>query len=134
MIKLDKLSSGGNPLIYYYDVTGAAWSYGSYTSINTESAAPASIKFDTNNAAAGGLFDHAFVFRTFTANSDSTTEMEIGFDATYWGDVEDVRDAIIAELPTADHIFFVLTDIEYVGFNPTGSKVIAQLGFDIYVA
>lgn len=134
MVRLDKLGNGGKPIIYYYDVSGAAWSYGSFNDINTEDAAPASRKFDTNNVAAGGLFDHAFVFRSFSANSDSISEIKIGGDATYWGDLNDVRDAIIAELTTVDHIFFVITDIAYPGYNPTSNKAISQIGFDIYVA
>lgn len=134
MVKLDKFSNGGSPIIYYYDVDAASWSYGSFAEINTESAGPASIKFNTNDAAAGGLFDHAFVFRSFTANCDSLTEIKIGGDATYWGDLDDVRNAIIAELTTADHIFFVITDIDNVGYNATSNKVISSIGFDIYVA
>jgi len=133
MIKLNSLDSGGKPITYYYNVSAGTWDYGSFGDIVTNNAAPPSKIFPLDNSAAGGIFDHAFVFSDFANGEYSTSSLMVGAGGSFWTAV----DAFVAELTgvlSVDRIYITLTEIEYPGFNSTSFKHYCQIGFDVYVS
>jgi len=132
MIKLDSLDSGGKQIIYRHTVSGGTWDYGSFEEIVTDNAAPPSKIFPTDNDAAGGIFDHAFVFSDFGLSGYSTSSLKVGGGSTFWTAV----DGFIGELTgalTVTKIYISLTEIDYTGFVSASFKSYCQIGFDVYV-
>lgn len=137
MIKLDKLSSGGNPLVYYYDVSGGTWGYGSYSDINTADAAPPSKKYPGTAASEGGLLDHVFIVNKTSGMFNSITQFEVSAgDPNLWNNLTNVKNAIGGYLTSATKIYMVVTELEYIALDTSGAGTytVYHIGLDIYVA
>jgi hypothetical protein len=134
MIKLNSLDNNGNPLIYYYNVSGASWDYGSFAAIVTNNAAPPSKKFPLDPDAVGGLYDHGFVFTEFVNGGLSTEVLIVGAGGTtFWPALDNFITSLTGSL-LVDRIYIMLTEIEYTGFISANFKSYCQIGFDVYIS
>lgn len=134
MIKLNTLDSNGKGIMYYYDVDATTWYYGSFSEIVANNAAPPSKLFPLDLPAAGGIYDHAFIFTLFDNPSFSTSMLQLGGVSNFWTSLDLFIAEVTTGLPSVDRIYIVLTEIEYTGFNSTTFKSYCQIGFDVYVA
>ena len=132
MIKLDSLDSGGKQIIYRHTVSGGTWDYGSFEEIVTDNAAPPSKVFPLTDAAAGGIFDHAFVFSEFGLSGYSTSNLKIGAGSSFWAAVNGFIGELTGSL-TVTKIYISLTEIDYTGLNQSNFKSYCHIGFDVYV-
>jgi hypothetical protein len=133
MIKLDSLGSGGKQIIYRHKISGGTWDYGSFEEIVTDNAAPPSKIFPTDDAAAGGIFDHVFMTSSMGNGDTSMDVLRIGSAFPIWTSLGNVVNSIKGWESSITYIYLAVTEIEYVGFNQSNFKSYYHLGFDVYV-
>lgn len=138
MIKLDKLSNNGNPIVMSYEVSSGNFAYSDFAEINFKEARPPSKMFTTTDAATGGSYDHIFGVVDVPLNGGTNFISSDIIEATsgsHW--LLDFATAAGASVgsafPTVALVYFVVTEIEYVAFNTTTAKVYMHTGLDVYV-
>jgi hypothetical protein len=138
MIRLDKLTNNGKPIVFYYDVATTSYIEGSFALINTDNAVAPS-NFDSTNApAASGIYDHIFVIAYKTVSSSSSyKEFGVGIaNPSLIAQLDDVISGLTTDLTTVDKIYFCITDIQYIGIGTVvaTSSILYHVGMDVYVA
>jgi hypothetical protein len=138
MIKLDRPSNNGNPIVIKYTTGTSTAKFSSFADIGDSDAVPPSKYAPTDPTAVGGLYDHVFGFLrdSFTSTNRWLSIESIKPDTTQWW--TNFGEIIVGEIEGkfgGDFIWMVITDMEYVNLEPvTTVKTTIHFGVDIYMA
>jgi hypothetical protein len=138
MIKLDKLSNNGNPIVIKYNTGTSTAEFSSFADILERDGVPPSKFAPSDPDAVGGLYDHVFGFNrdAFTATNRWLSIESISPTSTQWW--TNFGQPIAAAVRAAfggDFIWMVITDIEYINLEPVSTvKATIHFGIDVYIA
>jgi hypothetical protein len=138
MIKLDRPSNNGNPIVIKYDVATEIAEFSSFADILDRNGVPPSKFAPTDPAAIGGVFDHVFGFVRYPftdTNRWISTEGIKPSGGEWWANFASIIVSDVGSTFGGDFVWIVITDMEYVEIEPvTTVKVTMHFGLDVYIA